>query len=750
MYLSNFFAELKRRNVYKVAVAYAVVAWLLIQIATSTFPVLEIPNWATKLVIVLVVLGFPIALILAWAFELTPEGIQRAGDAEAVPRRPRSKWIVVVVIAAVAAAGLGVWQWQWQSRPGEKRIADRATPQPPAAAEMKSVAVLPFVNMSGDPANEYFSDGITEEILNALAHVPNLRVAARTSSFAYKGKNEDIAAIARNLRVNNVLEGSVQRMGDRIRVTAQLIDASNGLHLWSKRFDDRDAKDLFQVQDEIAQAIARELKLTFEGRTNPGVRSGTENLASYDLYLKALDATGNKRDVPGALALIDQAIALDPKFAAAYALKAKLLSNMAFLFTTNASPAYDQYVAQGEVAAKRAVELDPDLAEGYYALGEMARRRGDTAKAIENFTRATKLKPGDVLAWQGLGITAPDFATALKHLRHAKELGMTDGYLDRQIATTLDGMGQVEEAHRAMVELHRSTPDFIPAAVDLGRYEFWLRGRPDRALQFFVEAYRKAPAFVDASVPITAYPALVFIVSGELEEAERWLARASATAPESPAIAALQLLLATAHDDRAEVAKLASDLPSRPGITGVQQGFAGDAAILSGNFEAAANIFRELIGSPSAKDDPKKPTMRLRRRQLKLGYSLLKLGKTAEAASVLQDIQIAVTEAPRFSLGGGSSFYETSSGIFYTDAELHAVRGETEKSLEALKSVLTLPDDGLIPIGSLPVAIEDSPLLESLRDTGGFAEFRNEVARRRAIMKRRVEAMREQLGLAAE
>ena len=299
----NFFAELKRRNVYKVAVAYAVVAWLLIQIATATFPVLEIPNWATKLVIVLVVLGFPIALILAWAFELTPEGIQRNADAGAVPRRPRSKWIVVVTVASVAAASIGLWQWQ--SLPRDKRIADPSTPQPPPLAEMKSVAVLPFVNMSGDPANEYFSDGITEEILNAISHLPNLRVAARTSSFAYKGKNEDIAAIARNLRVTNVLEGSVQRMGDRIRVTAQLIDASSGLHLWSKRFDDRDAKDLFQVQDEIAQAIARELKLTFEGRTNPGVRSGTENLASYDLYLKALDATGNKRDVPGALALID-------------------------------------------------------------------------------------------------------------------------------------------------------------------------------------------------------------------------------------------------------------------------------------------------------------------------------------------------------------------------------------------------------------------------------------------------------------
>ncbi|HEX8491012.1 MAG TPA: hypothetical protein VF626_08340, partial [Chthoniobacterales bacterium] len=303
----SFFAELKRRNVYKVAVAYAVVAWLLIQIATATFPVFEIPNWATKLVIALVVLGFPIALILAWAFELTPEGIQRTGNAGAVPRRPRSKWIVVVTVASVAAASIGIWQWQF--RPGSTYGLEGGAPATPNAASpagtglagaqpsipQKSIAVLPFVNMSGDPANEYFSDGITEEILNAIAHLPNLRVAARTSSFAYKGKNEDIAAIAKNLRVTNVVEGSVQRMGDRIRVTAQLIDASSGLHLWSNQFDG-DTKDLFAVQDKIAQAIARELKLTFEGRTNPTVRSGTENSASYDAYLKALDATGNKRD----------------------------------------------------------------------------------------------------------------------------------------------------------------------------------------------------------------------------------------------------------------------------------------------------------------------------------------------------------------------------------------------------------------------------------------------------------------------
>lgn len=742
----NFFAELRRRNVYRVAVAYGVVAWLLVEVATATFPVLEIPNWATKLVIVLAILGFPIALVLAWALELTPEGIRRTSGAGTGRRLPRRGWIVLVAITAIAAAALGLWQWQFQS--SSTSSSNVAAPQPPAAVEMKSIAVLPFVNTSGDPANEYFSDGVTDGIVNAIAHLSGLRVAARTSSFAYKGKQEDIAAIARNLRVANVIEGSVQRMGDQVRVTVQLIDASSGMHLWSDKFDG-DAKDLFAMQDKIAQAVARQLDLAFDGRAKPTLPRGTENLASQDAYLKALDATGNKRDVPGALRFVEQAIALDPKFAAAYALKAKLLSNMAFLYTTNPSAAYDQYVAQGEIAAKRAVELDPALGDGYFALGEIARRRGDYATATLHFTRATRLKPADPLAWQGLGLTSRDSATSLKHLRHAKELGMTDLYLDRQIADALEAMGQVEEAHRIIVELHRANAEFIPAIVDLGRYEMWLRGRPDRALQFFIEAYRKAPAFVDANVPITAYPALVFVLSGELEQAELWLARASATAPESPAVTALQLLLTKARNDRAEVAKLAIDLPSRPGIGSAQRSLAGDAAMLGGNFEAAASIFRQLIEGSSFKDDAKKP-MRLRRWQLKLGYSLLKLAKAAEAASVLQSIRIDAVAEPRFSLGGGTYFYETGTGISYTDAELHAARGEKEKCLAALNAMLTLPEDALIPLGSLPVAIEDSPLLESVRNTPGFAEFRQEVVRRRAIMKQRVEAVREQLGLEGE
>lgn len=743
MKLLSFFAELKRRNVYKVAVAYAVAAWLLIQLASILFPTFDAPPWVMKVFIALVAFGFPIALIFAWAFELTPEGIKRSEDVspnESTTRRTGRKLVAGIALAAVIAAGLLAFQLL---RPVSSKTAGTENAAS-AAIPDNSIAVLPFVNMSGDPANEYFSDGITEEILNAISHLPNLRVAARTSAFAYKGRNEDIAAIARNLRVTNVLEGSVQRMGERIRVTAQLIDASSGFHLWSNRFD-REAKDLFAVQDEIAQAIAGALKLKLERAPEQSARSGTENVQSHDAYLKALEAH-QQNDLPQALALIDRAIALDPKFAAAYARKAQILSGLAFGSASRA--ASEQYVAQGELAAKRAVELDGGLAEAHAALGEIARRRGDVAKAVEYFERATKLKPADPELWQGLGLTLSprDPAAGLRHLRHAKELGGTSLYLDRQIAFALDGLGQAEQAHAVVGELHAAHPEFIPAYVDLGRYEMWVLGRLDRALPFFVEAYRKAPAFVDATVPISAYPALIFALSGDLERAERWLARASATAPESDAVTATQLFVVAARGDRAQMSAFAEQL-SRGASSSQQRFLAADLAILTGDFTTAAKLFRELIDSSSMKADEKKP-IRYTRHQLKLAYALLKLGQKEEAAALLKEIGTGLASVPRFWLGGWSYFYQTGQGVFYTDAELYAVAGEKEKSLAALKAALALPDDGLVPVGSLPVPIEDSPLLESLRGTPGFEEFREEVARRRGVMKQRVQLVSEQLGLA--
>src|SRR5437763_714964 len=261
----SFFSELKRRNVYKVAVAYAVVGWLVIQIATSTFPVLDIPNWVTKFVIAIVLLGFPIALVLAWAFEMTPEGVKRTEDVladEKIPQWSTRKFAALVVTIALLAAGLLVFKLvgtaRWSVRLDDKEGGHRSAASLPVAE--KSIAVLPFVDMSQTKDQEYFCDGISEEILDALAKVEGLRVVARTSSFAFKGKNADVSEIAQKLSVRNVLEGSLRREGNRVRISAQLIDTRDGSHLWSETYE-RELQGVFAVQDEITQAIVNALKI---------------------------------------------------------------------------------------------------------------------------------------------------------------------------------------------------------------------------------------------------------------------------------------------------------------------------------------------------------------------------------------------------------------------------------------------------------------------------------------------------------
>src|SRR5881397_1157619 len=273
----KFFAELKRRNVYKVAIAYAIVAWLLMQVATQVFPFLEIPNWAIRLVIMLIVIGFPIALLIAWAFELTPEGIKRTESADELPTKaPRNRaWLYVIVISGAISASLFFFG----------RYTATSKQSGSAEVPVKSIAVLPFVDLSQAKDQEYFCDGISEEILDALAKVEGLRVVARTSSFSFKGKNADVGEIAQKLNVQNVLEGSLRREGNRIRISAQLVNARDGFHIWSDTFE-RELQGVFAVQDEITRAIVDALKIKL-AVASPPVR-GQQDTEAHDLYLQGL------------------------------------------------------------------------------------------------------------------------------------------------------------------------------------------------------------------------------------------------------------------------------------------------------------------------------------------------------------------------------------------------------------------------------------------------------------------------------
>ncbi len=283
----NFLEELKRRNVYKVGIAYVVIAWLLIQIATQVFPFFDIPNWAVRLVILLLALGFPVALVLAWAFEITPEGIKRDSEIapnESITRRTGRKLIGITIAVAVAAGGMLAFQL-FGPRLMTERIPAASQATPVAVISENSIAVLPFVDMSQAKDQGYFSDGISEELLNLLGRIPQLKVPSRTSSFSFKGKQVEIPEIARQLRVAHVLEGSVRKSGDQLRITAQLIRAADGYHLWSETYD-RKMDDIFKIQDEIAGEVVRKLKITLIGAA-PKVRETDPQ--AYALYLRGHD-----------------------------------------------------------------------------------------------------------------------------------------------------------------------------------------------------------------------------------------------------------------------------------------------------------------------------------------------------------------------------------------------------------------------------------------------------------------------------
>src|SRR5881396_2624098 len=285
MKIDNFFAELKRRNVYKVAVAYAIVGWLVVQIATQVFPFLEIPNWIVRLVIVLVAIGFPIALVIAWAFELTPEGIKRTEDVDLAPsaRQPRKHvWIFVVTVAAAFSIGLffiGRYMGSRTAQDGPPSATAGSLPQ-------KSIAVLPFDNLSRDPDNAYFAEGVQDEILTRLAKVADLKVISRTSTQRFKSAPSDLRDIAKQLGVMNILEGSVQKANDQVRVNVQLINALTDAHLWAETYD-RKLTDIFAVESEIAKTIADTLQAKLTGSEKQLMSAQpTSDTTAYELYHK--------------------------------------------------------------------------------------------------------------------------------------------------------------------------------------------------------------------------------------------------------------------------------------------------------------------------------------------------------------------------------------------------------------------------------------------------------------------------------
>ena len=426
----SFLAELRQRKVFRVATVYLVVAWVAIQAASIALPAFDAPPWTLRVAILLFALGLPLALLLAWAFEATPDGIRMATGRVGNKR-------MGTIAALLVALALG---WYFVGQPALRMQGDARTPE-------RSIAVLPFVNMSGDKANDYFSDGLAETTLDMLAQVKDLKVIARTSSFAFKGRDADMREIGKALGAANVLEGSVQQAGDTVRVTVQLIRAADGSHLWSRHFDRR-MSDVFRVQDEVASAVvaALQVSLPAAGREHL-LRKRTDNVAAYREYLKGIALLPDRKvpEMREAIGHFRNAIRLDPTYARADV----GIHDAVHLLAVYASVTPEQR-ALGRSALERALALDPQLGEAHVARAVDLENLGDYAAAEREYRRGVALAPGYATGQQWLGEllagTMGRFAEGLPYLRHAAELDPLSPVIVSTYAFNLGQSGRVDDA----------------------------------------------------------------------------------------------------------------------------------------------------------------------------------------------------------------------------------------------------------------------------------------------------------------
>ncbi|HEV2716838.1 MAG TPA: tetratricopeptide repeat protein [Terriglobales bacterium] len=456
MNLRNFFAEVRRRNVYKVAIAYVVGGWALSQGIAQVFPVFDVPNGIIRLIVLLIILGLPVALVLAWMFEITPEGIKRTATADAMPETARQKthtWIYVVVVGGLVSIGLfflGRYTARTNGAAGEELPA-------------KSIAVLPFENLSDDKNTAYFSDGITEEILNALAQIPGLKVAARRSAFQFKVNDLDLRKIGQVLGVAHILEGSLQKAGDQVRINVQLVDVQDGLQAWSEKYD-RKLDNVFAVEDEIAKAIATKLRVQLTGGAGqPLVVDSTNNPQAHELYLRGLAVLAARGPaLREASELFQQAVKLDAGYAQAWG----ALAIAELLLPTYGLDSFDAAIPRGESAAQRSLSIDANTASAHIAVGIANIMRGHWPEADRALRRALALAPGDAEAvnqYAQFLSAVGQLEPALREIERAQQLDPLSPIIGVIHAGVLAGLRRDDAAEAQIKSVLAAHPEFAAA-----------------------------------------------------------------------------------------------------------------------------------------------------------------------------------------------------------------------------------------------------------------------------------------------
>ena len=517
MKIDNFFAELKRRNVYKVAVAYLVVSWLLIQAGSIFFPAFDAPPWVMRTFIIVVIFGFPVALIFSWAFEITPEGIKLESEIEpnkSIARRTGRKIVAVTIALGLVAAGLFVYQLV------------RSKSSTPASAlsaiiTNKSIAVLPFDNLSDDKSNAYFTEGVQDEILTRLAKVSDLKVIARTSTQRFKSAPENLPDIARQLGVANILEGSVQKVGDQVRVNVQLINAMTNAHLWADIYD-RKLTDIFAVESDIAKSIADTLRAKLSSSAEHVLASRpTENPEAHELYLRGRYFWNRRTgaNLQKAADYFQQAIGKDPAYALAYSGLADCHVLLPAYAELGSNPRDE--LPKALEASRKAVELDDTLGEAHTSLARALASDLQHSPAMSEFKQVIELNPNYATAHQWFGECLQSqghLEEALGELKRAQELDPLSLIINSVLGFALDTVGKSDEA---IAQLHKTIeidPNFVNAIGQLGNV-LEHRGRLKEAI---VEYEKCANSVAPDPIDLANLAAAYFLADRKQEAQQLW------------------------------------------------------------------------------------------------------------------------------------------------------------------------------------------------------------------------------------
>lgn len=737
----SFFNELKRRKVIRVSIAYVVSAWLLLQFTEVLSGLLDLPDSIGPIVVWVVVIGFPVVVVLTWMFELTSDGLKRDHDIADAERSSGRLINVLVIGLLLASLGYFVWESRFRTNAaisGETVSADIGAgadkTAPESLAIERSIAVLPFESFSGDKDNEYFADGLADTLLHKLAQISDLKVIARNSSFQFKGSNKDVRGIGEILGVATILEGSVQRSGDQIRIIAQLVRTDDGVHIWSQSFDGA-AGDIFDLQDQVTSSIVDQFQLSLSAAERERLlRDGTDNPEAYDLVIRAINQTRQidemvdiKGDEDEKIRMLKKAVEIDPNYAFAWITLSRAWSHLAF--ATDSSLEYDRYVSESEKAANKAFRLDPTLPDSQNALGWVAHRKNENLKAARYFREALKLNPNSTEAMSGLALQIghSDAEEALKLLNRSHELDPTSVFVYRQKHFWLLQLGRDQEAAEQLkmaIELEPTEGIFTNDLADL----LESMGRPDEGARYASRLLKLKPESFSGQMAL----AEAWLAALDYQRAGQWLQVLLRNRNESDIGKQLEVerLVATQQYEEAislldtidDGSEIEFDLAFRrlPACLGSRH---AECALQQANkINAVLNQLKSQERAPLGLD-------------LYVGLAQILASELADPESDSSEFAAELLARPETMKPGHFG------DLHYARAGLAARIGDTTAALDFLEQSFLMMDESVLNRDVFGLTVEESLLLEPLRDLPEFADWLMRHQKRSSEMREKMQAM---------